>query len=248
MQSPATYQTSLTLPTGATTGLRITISGGAITGFYADGNRAWFINPTQGFTSLVDGVNPVQAYAQLNAGGLRLGSNFLDGVNKNNVFMGYSSGASGSLEFLVQDASTVQHQMLLENTPGSPSPFMAWATDSAGWTALSLNAAGLWTTSSTYNGFGGNQSISSHIDAEDNVWLYGTFHGGISPNTKVGTLTSSYFPSHTANGYACFEDGGGGSSVISVFVDTTGNVFVERSVAAARNYQINMKFPRGNIV
>lgn len=201
MQSPAIYQTSLTIPTGATTGARIVIVGTTITGYYADGNIAWQldVSTNDGLTTFFDLLgSPVGAL--LTNGLLQLTDS---AGNQSQVFTKVPSDIAGDGAFHVTttNAGLERVGMWLLDGEASGSPGQgagAWVPSSVGNTlgAMAWQTPGLGSGWDTSVGF--HQPVQYRIDAEDNLIIKGSIHATSgTPATTPFTLGNSYIPLFT---------------------------------------------------
>lgn len=252
VQSPSNFITSLTVPTGATTGPRVVLANGALITY--DGSSG--------------GKYGAGIFTELSNGNLYTGSVQADGttpdVNNAGGLSYFFSGAPSIVLSGPEDlAAGLTHTPFVSLLPGS-SVARIVLSDSQNatlkleiggyasyqnetWHNVTLNGGGGWVGTTSYNGLGGGHQLAYRREVEDDVWLNGLVAGGVSPGTTVGTLPAGYRPTSNQFGNIVFEDGGGGSSAMNVVVTTAGNIIVERSVAAARAYSFNFRFPLGNL-
>lgn len=237
MQSPATYITSFTVPTGATTGARVTIGpGGTIQGYYADGRLAW--SETSGNSAAIT------AYSDSPA-------NSLISVALQNGGIVYTAGPGITVPELFFK-NGVNEMDLQVTTNGNMA--LTTATGTTGW--VQPTPAGNWSLGGlSVNDLG----LQYRIDNQDNLVIVGALtNSGIiagGSNSTMFTLDATHrvTAGHNTNVYALHTNAAGAVQLtpFRINIASSGVVtFVNGATATVAGdfFYLNIVIPLGNIV
>lgn len=118
------------------------------------------------------------------------------------------------------------------------------------WQTPSYNAN--WSGTTTFGGLsGGLRTLKYRKDAEDNVWLCGTFVAAAGAGSSVFQLPTGYRPAVNTPFPVAFISSGGTAGNAWMYASAAGNLNINAqlgsAVTAGTAYTINAKFPIGNI-
>ena len=259
MQSPAIYQTSLTIPSGATTGARIVIVGTTITGYYADGNVAWTLDVATNFglstffdlLGSPEGANLANGLLQLLDSSGDLTQIFSKAPN--NIV---ADGATHITSTVAATLDRVGTWLLLGSTKNSPAQGCgAWVPSGPGDTSSAMT----WVSPALGSGWdtsvGLHQPVQYRIDAEDNLIIKGSIHAtSATPATTPFTLTPFYTPQFTFSTGILQTAGGSFKAFQQIKVlgvaDTPAGAIILQGFSYAINdiIDFDISCPMGNLV
>ncbi len=121
------------------------------------------------------------------------------------------------------------------------------------WHSPTYNAN--WSGTTTFGGLaGGLRTLKYRKDAENNVWLLGTFTAAAGAGSAVFQLPTGYRPQGSPGSTpfpVAFISGGGVAGNAWMYVSTAGNLNINAqlgsAVTAGTTYTINAKIPLGDI-
>lgn len=98
---------------------------------------------------------------------------------------------------------------------------------------------------------GGLQTLQYRKDAEDNLWLLGTFTAAAGAGSAVFQLPAGYRPAHSNPFPVAFISSGGVAGNAWMYCSSAGNLNINSQLGSAvttgTTYTINAKVPLGNI-
>jgi hypothetical protein len=126
----------------------------------------------------------------------------------------------------------------------------AWQKLNETWVTPTFNAN--WSGTTTYGGLsGGLRSLQYRKDAEDNLWLLGTFTAATGAGSSVFNLPSGYRPTKNTPFPVAFISSGGTAGNAWAYVSTAGNLNMNAQLGSAATagttYTVNAKIPLGNL-
>lgn len=196
MQPDETFQTKITLPTGATSGTRIVIDGvaGTITGYYAD-NRIAFQLETSPAAAIIDlQDDPAPHTAGFYNGTLVLTGNSPINTLVNAFSMNWDTSVQNMVLSMLNAAGN-QGRMTLNNFVGGSAGVnnLAWSQTApiSVWNAPTMVAPFASGSTSSVS----NRALQWMIDAQDNFILAGFVHltAGIAAGTQTICTTGVTF-------------------------------------------------------
>ena len=295
MEFPGVYQSTFTIPTGATSGARITLDGtrGAVFVYSANNNLIGSLAGAAGtdgfgnaypagftefadvttniaFTNVFSGIvfegflatrasTPDYTHISFLAANSPTTSQYQSPwtVGTDPVEMLFTAGTASamgstapSLQLQAGGAISSSLYMSILGALVGGDPTNGIAT----WQTPSYNAN--WSGTGTFNGQSPVTPLHYHIDAENNLWLYGAFLAGATlPGTTVFVLPVGYRPVTLFGGTNQFLDcsrvSGGVYSTGRLRIDNSGNVVVANAnglgVAVNDQFFANGKIPLGAI-
>jgi hypothetical protein len=253
MQADNAYQTTFTLPTGATSGTRIVIDGiaGTITGYYADNRIAFQLSttPAAGIADLQDDPAPHTA-------GFYNGTMVVTGNNPLNTLV---NAASINWDTSVQNM--VIH--MLNSTGALGSITLNNFVSALGNLAFSQTAPiSVWNTPTFVGSWAGGSTASAlykplrwMFDAEDNLIVKGAAHltAGVAAGTQTiattgvntGVPWNSQEVTHLSPADALYP-----AESRRVTLTAAGNITMSNTAASVinDNYYINMCVPLSQLL
>lgn len=262
--------TTLTIPTGATTGARVVIDG--TTGFitvYNAANQA--VDTIGGPAGAILVSSPGAAQVEIVAGQVEFGTGdietqFPSVIASTNIGqLTIQSGSNAGLPLNFQ-AQAVFNQAV--NPGGTPTIVISEkaaaaatnlliggavvAADNSGtayiWQSASAAYGANWSDSNIFSGLGGHTGVEYRRMPDDTVWIYGYAQTAAGAGTTVFTLASGYYdPAASTTGYALRERGGVVAPVALAVDGSNGHVILGAAPAAGDRYSFNVVLPLGNI-
>lgn len=126
----------------------------------------------------------------------------------------------------------------------------AWQKLNESWTAPTYNAN--WSGTTTFGTIsGGLRTLQYRVDAEDNLWLLGSFTAATGAGNSVFNLPVGYRPKANTPLPVAYISSGGTANNAWMYVSTAGNLNINSQLGTATTagtvYTVNAKIPLGNI-
>lgn len=224
-------------------GTHVTIGAdGTITGYYADGRKAYDLVPgaNAAITSYQDAAVPQGA--SLTQGAVTF---YEDTTHPNtlNASVAISGGTgNGAIQFTVDSNGTLFTLNALPASTGNLAlaPFVGPATPTPGANFAS-------------GGFANELPLQYRIDAEDNLYLVGAFsYTGASlaanSTSTIFTLPAAFRPAKGLR-FPVYQSSGAAGTYCSGIVQTGGAFIIQNPTLAATGavFELSVKIPMGNI-
>lgn len=125
-----------------------------------------------------------------------------------------------------------------------------WQSHGETWNNPSYNAG--WAGTTTYGGLaGGLRTLQYRIDAEDNLWLLGTFVASTGAASAVFNLPVGYRPTKNTPLPVAWTTSAGAAGNGWMYVSVAGNLNINSqlgsSIVVGNAYTVNAKIPLGNL-